>query len=104
MSQLTEILQNSRHLLRLEELKDVGRVSASVYEKLRLEYEAKNQDAIAEVYSGSVSQDKLQREVAIKCTTCGKKASYIAEYERWYCYKCKKYQPKPKAETGQQVP
>lgn len=25
------------------------------------------------------------------CPTCGKPATYIKEYGRWYCYNCKKY-------------
>ena len=25
------------------------------------------------------------------CTSCGKKASWIQEYQRFYCYKCKRY-------------
>lgn len=25
------------------------------------------------------------------CPTCGKPATYIKEYDRWYCYNCKKY-------------
>lgn len=26
-----------------------------------------------------------------KCSTCGGPLSYIQQYQRWYCYKCKKY-------------
>ena len=26
------------------------------------------------------------------CATCGKPLNYIAQYKRWYCYNCKKYQ------------
>jgi NADH pyrophosphatase NudC (nudix superfamily) len=25
------------------------------------------------------------------CPTCGNRATYVAEYERWYCYNCSKY-------------
>lgn len=25
------------------------------------------------------------------CQTCGDPLSYIQQYQRWYCYKCKKY-------------
>jgi len=25
------------------------------------------------------------------CSTCGGPLSYIQQYQRWYCYKCKKY-------------
>ncbi|HDN18049.1 hypothetical protein B6U74_02820 [Candidatus Bathyarchaeota archaeon ex4484_205] len=25
------------------------------------------------------------------CPTCGKPATYIQQYKRWYCYNCKKY-------------
>ncbi|MGB9895957.1 MAG: PRC-barrel domain-containing protein [Thermoproteota archaeon] len=25
------------------------------------------------------------------CPTCGKPATYIKEYDRWYCYNCQKY-------------
>jgi sporulation protein YlmC with PRC-barrel domain len=25
------------------------------------------------------------------CQTCGGQLSYIQQYKRWYCYKCKKY-------------
>jgi len=25
------------------------------------------------------------------CPTCGKPATWIAQYQRWYCYNCKKY-------------
>lgn len=26
-----------------------------------------------------------------KCSTCGGPLSYIQQYQRWYCYNCKKY-------------
>jgi sporulation protein YlmC with PRC-barrel domain len=26
-----------------------------------------------------------------ECQTCGDPLSYIQQYQRWYCYKCKKY-------------
>lgn len=25
------------------------------------------------------------------CPSCGKKATWIQQYKRWYCYNCKKY-------------
>jgi sporulation protein YlmC with PRC-barrel domain len=25
------------------------------------------------------------------CSTCGGPLSYVQQYQRWYCYKCKKY-------------
>lgn len=25
------------------------------------------------------------------CPTCGRPATWIAQYQRWYCYNCKKY-------------
>jgi len=28
---------------------------------------------------------------AQNCPTCGKPATWIAQYQRWYCYPCKKY-------------
>lgn len=51
MSRLTEIVQNTKYLAKLEELKAAGGVSDPVYYKLRLEYESKNQDAIRRVYT-----------------------------------------------------
>ncbi|MEM2193157.1 MAG: PRC-barrel domain-containing protein [Candidatus Methanomethylicia archaeon] len=31
-----------------------------------------------------------KREEGI-CPSCGKKATWIQQYKRWYCYNCKKY-------------
>jgi len=28
------------------------------------------------------------------CSTCGQELTYIETYDRWYCYKCKKYAPR----------
>jgi len=28
---------------------------------------------------------------AQNCPTCGKPATWIPQYQRWYCYNCKKY-------------
>ena len=31
------------------------------------------------------------QQTARFCTSCGKKATWIEKYSRWYCYSCKKY-------------
>lgn len=50
MSKLTEIAQDITYRAKLEELKASRRVSDQIYDKLRVEYEARQRDAIARVY------------------------------------------------------
>lgn len=50
MGGLAGIIQNTTYRARLEELKASRRVSDQVYEKLKAEYEARQQEAIAQVY------------------------------------------------------
>jgi sporulation protein YlmC with PRC-barrel domain len=45
-----------------------------------------------------VTQGAIQPQQQIKpeqtqpiCPTCNRPASFIKEYQRWYCYNCKKY-------------
>lgn len=32
-----------------------------------------------------------QQPYGAVCPTCGRPATYVAEYERWYCYNCQRY-------------
>jgi hypothetical protein len=57
MSRLTEIVRNAKFRTNLEELKAKGGVSDSVYEKLKLEYESRNRDAIHRIYATSQERD-----------------------------------------------
>jgi endogenous inhibitor of DNA gyrase (YacG/DUF329 family) len=34
---------------------------------------------------------KKPSEMSRFCPTCGKKATWVDEYQRWYCYNDKKY-------------
>ena len=51
MGRLAEIVRNSAYLVKLEGLKTAGAVSGSIYNKLKLEYEAKSRDAIKRAYA-----------------------------------------------------
>ena len=82
MSGLAEIIRNITYRARLDELKASRRVSDQVYDKLRVEYETRQRDAIARVY-----------KPPLKCDHCGEEANYVAQYDRWYCYKCRRYLP-----------
>ena len=50
MSKLAEIVQNITYRARLEDLKASRRVSDQIYDKLRVEYETRQRDAVARVY------------------------------------------------------
>ena len=39
-----------------------------------------------------VQQQQGGESITKFCTTCGNRLSWIKEYSRYYCYKCKKYQ------------
>jgi len=56
MGRLREIVRNSSYLEKLEELKATDAVSSSIYNKLKLEYEARSRDAIQRAYSDGSKQ------------------------------------------------
>ena len=39
-------------------------------------------------FAGAQAAEQTQQEV---CPTCKGPLTYIPQYQRWYCYKCKKY-------------
>jgi NADH pyrophosphatase NudC (nudix superfamily) len=41
-------------------------------------------------YSVGLSLRDLQQS-CMHCPTCGKPLTFIEQYDRWYCYNCKKY-------------
>ena len=57
MSRLAEIIKNVTYRARLEELKVSQRVSDQVYDKLRLEYEIRQREAISQVYAKSPERE-----------------------------------------------
>jgi len=61
MNTLVEIIQNISYRAKLEELKASRRVSDHVYDKLRVEYETRQREAIARVY-GKGSQEDGERD------------------------------------------
>ena len=89
MNVLTEIVRNTKYRLKLEELKAAGMVSDAIYDKLRLEYDRKNREAVGRVYP--TGSEKTHDVISIECPTCGKPADYVPRYERWYCYNCGRY-------------
>jgi RNA polymerase-binding transcription factor DksA len=93
MSRLAEIIQNITYRARLEELKVSQRVSDQVYDKLRLEYEIRQRDAIARVYAKSPereSERKADDATQRHCVSCGKEILP----ESIFCEFCGSRQPK----------
>ena len=93
MNKLVEIIQNITYRARLEELKASRRVSDHVYDKLRVEYETRQREAVARVYGKGSQKDGERDKAPLRCDHCGKETNYIAQYNRWYCYKCGRYLP-----------
>lgn len=93
MSKLAEIIQNITYTARLEDLRISRRVSDQVYDKLRLEYEIRQRDAMARVYRRTPQKDGGTRQGPLRCDHCGNEGDYIEQYDRWYCYKCRTYLP-----------
>ena len=93
MSRLAEIIQNITYRARLEELKVSQRVGDQVYDKLRLEYELRQRDAIARVYAKS-SEGETERKAhdatQRQCVSCGKEILH----ESIFCEYCGSRQPK----------
>jgi hypothetical protein len=73
MSRLAEIIKNVTYRARLEELKVSQRVSDQVYDKLRLEYEIRQRDAITQVYAKSPEREaETTYANQHRCVSCGK--------------------------------
>ena len=93
MSRLAEIIQNITYRARLEELKVSQRVGDQVYDKLRLEYEIRQRDAIARVYAkspGGEAERKAHDATQRYCVSCGKEILH----ESIFCEFCGSRQPR----------
>ena len=93
MSRLAETIQNITYRARLEELKVSQRVGDQVYDKLRLEYEIRQRDAIARVYAkspGGEAERKAHDATQRYCVSCGKEILH----ESIFCEFCGSRQPR----------
>jgi predicted RNA-binding Zn-ribbon protein involved in translation (DUF1610 family) len=93
MSRLAEIIQNTTYRARLEELKVSQRASDRVYDKLRLEYEVRQRDAIARIYAKSPegeAETKAYDATQRQCVSCGKEILQ----ESMFCEFCGSRQPR----------
>jgi hypothetical protein len=93
MSRLVEVIKNITYRARLEDLKASRRVSGEVYDKLRLEYEIRQRDAIAEVYAKSPEREaetKASDATQHQCVSCGKEIMQ----DSLFCEYCGSRQPR----------
>jgi|SRR5208337_5175915 len=51
----------------------------------------KSQTAQAQSFGGQPMSQQPQQSQTPTCPTCGGPLTYIQQYQRWYCYKDKKY-------------
>jgi hypothetical protein len=51
---------------------------------------------LASSHEGEVKQEAQEAlaKLGFSCSICQKPLTYIPQYQRWYCYNCKKYAPK----------
>ncbi|MHA1220818.1 MAG: hypothetical protein ACTSQB_03715, partial [Candidatus Heimdallarchaeota archaeon] len=49
------------------------------------------EETIDEIKEEKKSEDKKEPKSPTRCPKCGSKLSFIKQYNRWYCYRCKIY-------------
>lgn len=72
-----------------EKVKEVGDI-VLLGEKVEVEAPERPVERVAEAPATGAGVATPQTSAPI-CPTCGKPATWIPQYKRWYCYNCRKY-------------
>ena len=83
----------------VEEEKDFEKIDRSSLETMVVIDEENDEESITELlkeeeektFKEVETTEKKKKSLPTKCPKCGTKLSFIKQYNRWYCYRCKIY-------------